>query len=151
MHATAEVDVIVLEQDHVEETYAVVHSASDAHGLFLQHAHARRGLARVEDARLSARVDESLLVAVGHGGYAAHALADVEHEALGGEEALLASAYREHDVAWAHVVAVVHVHGHFQVRVEAAEHFLGSALAGEDALFLYHQFALAHGVGGDAA
>lgn len=116
-----------------------------------KHAHAGCGLAGVEDACLRAGIDERLLVAVCHGGDAAHALADVEHEAFGGEEALLTAADGEHDVAGAHVVAIMHVHRDLQVGVETMEDLFGGTLACKDSFFLDHQFALAHGILGDAA
>lgn len=39
----------------------------------------------------------------------------------------------------------------FQVGVETMEDLFGGTLAGKDAFFLDHQFALAHGIRGDAA
>lgn len=139
VHAAAEVDVVVLEQDHVEQSDAVVHASADAHGFFLEHAHARRGLPGVEYAGLRAGVDECLLVLMCHGGDAAHALADVEHEPLGGEQALLLAADREHDVAGHDVVAVVFIHGDLEVRVETVEDLLCGTFAGKDAFFLDHK------------
>ena len=47
-------DVIVLDQDGVEQTEAVVDAAAAAHGILLEGAQARRRLARVDDARLGA-------------------------------------------------------------------------------------------------
>ena len=41
--------MVVLDQDGVIQPEAVVHSAAAAHGVFLQRAQARRGLAGVDD------------------------------------------------------------------------------------------------------
>ena len=79
--ASGKVDVVVLEQNHVEESDAMVASAANLDGLLLEHAQAGGGLAGVEHAGVGAF--ETLDVAVGGGGDAAHALHDVEHEALG--------------------------------------------------------------------
>ena len=128
----------------------MVHTTADAHGFLFKHSHAGRGFSRVEHAGLGACVDEGLLVFMGHGGNAAHALADVEHETLGGEQALLLASHREYDVARHYVVAVVLVHGDLEIGIETMEDFFGGAFAGEDAFFLDHQLALAHGVGGNA-
>ena len=72
--ASAEVDVIVLKENHVEETNAVVHAATNLHSLLLEHTHTRGGLTGVEHAGLGACIDERLLIFVGHRGDAAHAL-----------------------------------------------------------------------------
>ena len=149
--AAAEVDVVVLEENHVEESDAVVHAAAYAHGLLLQHAHAGSGLAGVEDTGACAGIDEGLLIAVGHGGYAGHALQYVEHQALGLQQALLAALDRHDDVAGTHVCPVLDVNLDLQFGVEAAEHLLGYLHTGEDAFFLYQQLALAHGICRDAA
>ena len=52
--AAGDRDVVVLDQDRVVEAEAVVEAAAAAHGVFLQRAQARRGLARAADARVGA-------------------------------------------------------------------------------------------------
>ena len=128
----------------------MVRAAANLHGFLLQHAHAGRGFAGVQHAGLGSGIDESLLIFVCHGGYARHALQDVQHQALGLQEALLAALHAHDDVAGANVGAVLNIHLHLQLGVEAAEHLLGNLHAGKDSLFLDEQFALAHLVGRDA-
>ena len=48
-------DVVVLDQDGVEESHAVVGDAAGGGGHFLQQAQAGRGLARIEHAAAGAR------------------------------------------------------------------------------------------------
>ena len=79
--AAGEVDVVVLQQDHVEESHAVVLAAAQLHGHFVQHAHPGRGLARVED--LGVETLQPLDVNGRLGRHAAHALHDVQQDALG--------------------------------------------------------------------
>ena len=47
-------EMVVLDQHRVVEAEAVIEAAAAAHGVFLQHAQARRRLARADDARLGA-------------------------------------------------------------------------------------------------
>ena len=82
VHTTAEVDVVVLQQNHVEQSDTMVRAATNLHSLFLEHAHTWRRLSGVEHACLGAGIDQGLLVFVSHSGNARHALQDVEHEAL---------------------------------------------------------------------
>ena len=77
---TGEIHVVVLQQDHVEESNTMVATATDLHGLLLEHTHARRRLAGIEHTGL--RTLQSLHVLIGHGGDTAHALHDIQHQAL---------------------------------------------------------------------
>ena len=88
---------------------------------------------------------------MGHGGDAAHALEDVEHEALGLQKALLLALHRHHNITRFHMGAILNIHFYFHRGVEAAEHFLSYLHAGKDALFLDKEFALAIGISRDAA
>lgn len=151
VYAATEVDVVVFQQYHVEKPYTVVHASANAHGFLFKHSHARRSLTGVEHTGIGACVYQRLLVAVGHGGDAAHALQEVEHEPLGLQQTLLLSADAHHYIAGAHMGSVVHQHRHLQRGVEAMEDFLRHALAGKDAFFLNHKVTLAHCVGRDAA
>ena len=135
--AAGEVDVVVLEQDHVEQSDAVVAASANLHGLLLEHAHAGGGLAGVEHAGLGAL--QPLDILVGHGGNAAHALHDVEHESLGLQQGAHATGDNHGDVALLDARAVLHEHLDLHVGVEAAEHFLGDLDAGQDAVFLDEQ------------
>ena len=73
--------MIVLEQNHVKQADAVVAATSDLDSFLLENAHAGSGLACVEHSGLKAL--EALGIAGGGCGHAAHALHDVEHQALG--------------------------------------------------------------------
>lgn len=76
--ASGEVDVVVLEENHVEESYTVVHPASNLHGLLLEDSHSRSRLSGVED--MASRSGYALYVAVCHRSYSAHTLHDIQHQ-----------------------------------------------------------------------
>ena len=147
--AAGEVDMVVLEQDHVEESDAVVTATADLHGLLLEHTHAWGGLAGIEHTGAGAL--EALHVSVSHGGDAAHTLHDIEHEALCLQQGAHASADNHGDIALLHAAAVAHQHFHLHLRVETAEHLLGHFHASQDAILLDEQMATAHGILWDAA
>ena len=147
MYATSKVYVVVLEQYHVKESDAVVHSSTYLHSLFLQHTHSRGCLACVEHTGLGACIYQCLLVFVGHSGYAAHALHDVEHQALCLQQTLHLTAYYHRHIALLHLGAIVYQHLHLQCGVKATEHLLSHLYASQYAIFLHQQATLAHSVG----
>ena len=151
VNTSAKVDVVVLQQNHVEESDAVVHATTNLHGFLLQHTHARSGLASVEHTSLGACIDECLLILVSHRSDAAHTLEDVEHEAFCLKETLLFTLDGHHNVARLHMGAILYIHFHLHRGVEAAEHFLGYLHASKDAFLLDEKLALAVGIGRDAA
>ena len=77
-------DVVVLDQDRVVEAEAVVRAAAGAHGVFLQGAKARRGLARAGDPRL--RAGDGVDIAARQRGDAGEMAEEVERHALGGKD-----------------------------------------------------------------
>ena len=146
--AASEIHVVVLQQDHVKKTDTVVASASDLHGLLLEHAHAGRRLAGVEHTCL--RTLQPLYILVCHRGDTAHALHDVQHQALRLQQRAYLTCHYHGDVALLHTRTVAHQHLHLHGGVEAAEHLLGNLHTGEDAVFLDQQMRLAHRVLRDA-
>ncbi len=149
--STAEVDVVVLEQDHVEEADTMVHTASDAYGFLFQHTHSGGRLAGIQDVCLGAGVDEGLLVFVRHGGYTAHALQDVQHQTFGLQKALNLSFNTHHDIAWFNVCSVFYENLYLHGGIETVEHLLGYLYPSKDAFLLYQQLTLAHLRFGDTA
>ena len=81
--AAGDRDVVVLDQDRVIEAEAVIEAAAAAHGVFLERAQPRRGLARAADARAVAggAADEFMR----RGRDAGQMAEKVERHALGGE------------------------------------------------------------------
>ena len=65
-------DVVVLDQDGIEESHAVIGHAAGRGGRLLQKAQTRRGLARVEHPAFSAR--HGLGIAARRGGHTAEPL-----------------------------------------------------------------------------
>ena len=126
--------MVVLQQNHVEEADAVVLSPSYLDSHLLEDAHAGGCLASVEHAGM--RTLEALLILMGHGGDAAHALHDVQHQAFRLEKRLYFSLHNHGHVAGLHLSTVVDVDRHLHGRVEAAEDFLGHFDAGQYARFL---------------
>ena len=92
--------MVVLHHDRVGQSVTMVVAAAADHGVFLERAQAGRGFARIDDAGalVAARPGDGsvIIIAVdgvhrvheggGHGGDAAHALSEVEGDALGGEQ-----------------------------------------------------------------
>ncbi len=146
--AAGEVDVVVLQQDHVEESHAVVLAAAQLHGHFVQHAHPGRGLARVED--LGVETLQPLDVNGRLGRHAAHALHDVQQDALGLKQRAQASRDVKGHVAGRDTVAVVQDLFEFHFRIEALQYQLCDFDAGDRALLLAQEAHASVLVGGDA-
>ena len=132
-HAACGGDVVVLQQHPVGEVVAVVASAAAPDGLLLEHAHVRRGFARIHQlggAALEQRGD-----AVRVGGDAAHALQVVQGHALARQQHAHVAGYRRKRLACANAVAVCGeaLDAGFGVKdgeralehVEAAQHAVG--------------------------
>ena len=84
LNAAGDRDVIVLDQDRVVETEAMIVTAAAAHRVFFQRPQTRRGLARANDARLGMRDarDESRR----RGGDSGQVPEEVERHAFGAED-----------------------------------------------------------------
>ena len=134
-YPSGEVHMIVLDQYHVKQSDAVVGASSDLHGLFLKQAHARSGLAGVE--HFGVKAFQPFLITGCSGGYAAHALHDIEHGAFSLQQRAHAAFHFEGYVAGFHMCAVGHVHGHLQLRIEVFKHAACHIDSGEDSLLLY--------------
>src|SRR5208283_3795599 len=85
--AAAQRDVVVLDQDSVLQIEAVVGAAAATDGVFIQRAQAGDGFVCVEDYGFGLRSSHLFDVFIGQRGDAAHALHQVEDDALGGENA----------------------------------------------------------------
>ena len=138
MDASSKVDVVVLEENHVEQADAVVASATNLHGHLFEDTHAGSGLAGIE--HTGAGAFHLLHIAGSHGSNATHALHDVEHEAFGLEQGLNLSFYHHSHIAGLHRGAVFDKHFHLHFGVEAVEHHLGNFDAGQNAFFLDEEF-----------
>ena len=132
-HAARGGDVVVLQQHPVGEVVAVVAPAAAPDGLLLEHAHVRRGLARVH--QLGAAALEQRGNAVRVGGDAAHALQVVQGHALARQQHAHIAGHRCKRLACANVVAVCGqaLNARFGVKdgecalehVKAAQHAIG--------------------------
>ena len=143
-NATGKVHVVIFQENHVEQPDTVVHAASDFHSRLFQHTHARGRLTRVQHTGM--RSLQPLHVLIRHGGNAAHALHDVQHQALRLQQAPHPSRDNHGHVARLHVRPVLDEHLHFHVRIEATEHFLGDFYSGQHAFFLDEQLGFSHGI-----
>ena len=85
-------DVVVLDQDGVEESHAVVGDAAGGGGHLFQEAQAGRGLARVEHAAFGAR--HGVGITARRGGHAAEPLEKIQRHALAFEQGAGAAAHR---------------------------------------------------------
>ena len=102
--AACKVYVVVLQQNHVEQSHAVILTAADLDGHLVQYAHARGGFARVEN--FGMQVFDLVGIDGCLGRHAAHALHDVQQDAFGLQQGLEPSRNVEGHVARLHAVAV---------------------------------------------
>ena len=143
-NAYGKVHMIVLQQDHVEQTNTMVHTATDLHGFLLQHTHARSGLAGVEDAGLGTLQTGHILA--GHGGDTAHALHDVQHQTLCLQQTLDLSGNNHGHIARFHMRTVLNEHLNLQGRVKTVKNLLGDFNTGQNTFFLDEQLGFTHRV-----
>ena len=131
-HATGGIDVVVLEHDGRRQVVTVVAAAANLNRRLLKHAHARRGLARVDEHGLGSLERRGHAVCIGSD--AAHALQVVERHALTRKQHARIAAHLTHMVAGVHLVAIGNVEQHRALRIQqlkgAGEHIQ----AGDDAI-----------------
>ena len=142
--ATSKVDVVILEQNHVEETYAMVAATTNLHSLLLQHTQAWCGLTRVEYTGLGTL--QALYVLVSHRGNTTHALHNVQHQTLCLQQRARLTRHNHSDVALLHTGTILHQHLDLHRRIETMEHLLGNLDACQDTIFLDEQMRLTHGI-----
>ena len=131
-HATGGIDVVVLEHDGRRQVVAVVAAAADLDRRLLKHAHARRGLARVDEHGLGALERRSHLVRIGSD--TAHALQVVERHALTRKQHARIAAHLTHMVAGMHLVAIGNVEQHRALRIQQLKGASEHIQAGDDAI-----------------
>ena len=141
--------MVVLEQYHVKQPDAVVTAATNLDGFLLEHAHAGSGLASVENAGLEAL--EALCIAGCGCCHAAHALHDIEHQALGLQQGANTPRNDKGNVAGLDMGTVANHDLHLQLGVKFLKHAARDSHASQDALFLDDEALATHLVGGDAA
>ncbi len=78
--ATGKVHMVILQQNHVEESDTMVTTTTYLHGLLLEHTHTWSRLTGVQHTGL--RALQALHVLISHRGNTTHALHDVQHQAL---------------------------------------------------------------------
>src|SRR5262245_39902378 len=128
--ATHHRQVIVLDQDAVIESQAVVASAADRHGVFFKHSQSGSRLARVHDLRFRSR--DGLNVLARHGGDAGKMLKEVQRNALGREQHLGVAEHPGEDFARFDLLAVGHRRFDLDVLIEPAEDQIGDLEPGQN-------------------
>ncbi len=82
-NSAGESDVIVLDQDSIRKIESMILTAAAAYGVFVDHAQAGSGFASIENAGF--RAGDGIDELAGHGGDAAHALHEIQDDALTGK------------------------------------------------------------------
>ena len=141
--------MVILQEDHVEQTDTMVYATTDPDGVFLHHTHARCGFACVEYTSLCAL--EGLDIFAGCCRNTAHALHDVQHQSLGLQQGAYLALDDEGDIAFLDLSAILDEDGHLQLRIEIVEDAFCHLDARQDAVFLNDQLAFAHRCLGNAA
>ena len=126
--------MVVLEHDGRRQVVAVVAAAADLNRRLLKHAHARRGLARVDEHGLGSL--ERCGHAVRVGSDAAHALQVVECHALARKQHARVTAHLTHMVAGVHLVTVGNIKQHRALRIQQLKGASKHIQAGDDAIGL---------------
>ena len=92
--AAGDRDVVVLDQDRIVEPEAVIEAAAAAHGIFLERAQARRGLAGAADAQL--RAGGMAHIIGGERGDAGQPADEIQRGALAGQHRARRARNRQH-------------------------------------------------------
>ena len=112
--------MIILYEYHIKQPDAVVGAAADFYSLFLEYAHPGCGLAGVE--HLGVQALEACLILCCGGGYAAHALHDIEYGTLGLQQRTHRTLDHKGYVTGLDPGAVTDAHAHLQHRVKSLKY-----------------------------
>ena len=141
--------MVVLEQDHIEKSDTMVHSATYLHSFLFEHTHTWGSLAGIEHASLQAFQLSHILGS--DSGNTTHALHDIQHSTLGLEQRLYTAFYHKGDISRLHMCTIVDKYGWLQLRVEFLKHLHGDIHACEDSFFFHNKLRFAHFIGRNAA
>ena len=144
--AAREGDVVVLDQHRVVQAEAMIAAAAHAHGVFLQGAQARHGLARAGHARAIRR--HGPRDRCGGGGDAAQVAQEVQRHALGRQHGAGAALDARDLRARLQHAAVRARHAEADRRIQRAERQPRQVQPGQHALLARHQARFRLGVGG---
>ena len=144
-----EVNVVVLDQDHVEQSDAVILPAAACDCQLIHHAQAGSGLARVEDYRFGA--GNSIHEGPGQCGDAGHASEEVERCPFSGQQAPGGTGYLCHDLAVDNPGALFCLRLKLHLRIERRVDCLRHVEPGDDALLLGDDLSLHRRGRGDDA
>lgn len=148
VYAACEVDVVVLEEDHIEETDAVVATTANLDSHLVEETHAGGRLAGIDN--LGVETLELGDVARGGGCDAAHVLHDVENEPLGEEKGLGATLDTESDIALLDAVAVMENLVELEIGIYVRKNLTCNVYAREDTVLLDDELGTSDSVGRDA-
>ena len=129
-----EVDVVILQQNHIEQSDAMVLASAHLHRHLLQHAHSWCGLASVKD--LGMEVGNTVGIDCGLCGNATHSLHNIEQNALGTQQRLQVALDIEGHIAHLHAVAIVQYLLELNLRVQSLGNHLCNFYARNDTLLL---------------
>lgn len=146
--AARKVDMVVLEEDHVEEADAVVAASANLDSHLVEKAHARGRLASVDN--LGVETLELGDVTRGCGCDAAHVLHDIENEPLGEKKGLGATLDTESDIALLDAVAVMENLVELEIWIYVRKNLTSNVYAGEDTVLLDDELGTSDSVGWDA-
>ena len=141
---SCEVNMIILQQYHIEETNTMIASTTDLHCLFLEHTHAGSGLTGIENTGLGAF--QMLNITVSHRGDTTHTLHDVKHQALCLQQRTDLSRNHHCYIAFLHTTAITHQYLYLHGGVETTEHLLGNLHTCKNTIFLDEKMTLAHSI-----
>ena len=134
--------MIVLYENHIEQTDAVIASASDFYGLLFEQTHSGSCLTGIEHACFQSV--EAALIFVSHGCHTAHALHDVEHYTLGLQQRAHTALNHKSHITGLYMRAVGNADSHFQLGVEFFKHLAGHFYSGQDSLLFHNELLAAH-------
>ena len=137
-----EVNMIVFQQNHVEQTDSMVYAATYLHSHLFQNTHARSRLTGIEHTGI--RTFQLLGILMGHGSDAAHTLHNVQHQAFGLQQRLHLAFHNHSHVARLHFSTVIDEYFHFHGGVETTEHFFSYLDTGKNTGFFNQKLGFAH-------
>ena len=136
--------MVILDKNHIEQAYSVVHTTTDAYSLFLHDTHTRSGFASVENTSVCTL--ELTHIFTCHCSDTAHALHHIEHKTLSLQQRPYTTRHIHGNITLFNLSTILNKHFNLQILVETGKDTLCHLNAGKYTILLDKEHILSHSI-----
>ena len=134
--------MIVFQQNHVEQSDAMIYTTTNLYSHLLKDTHTGSSLTGIEHTRI--RTFQFLSIFMRHGSNATHALHNVQHQAFCLQQRLHLAFHYHCYIARLHLSSIIDEDFYLHSRVETTEHFFGNFDTSQNPRLFNQKFGFTH-------